>query len=109
VNVVGNTFISKAGITSTTFTNIPDVQVSSFELFLPKGPFSALTALGNLCREKLVMPTQFIAQDGARLEQGTPIAVTGCAKAKHRARKASRHARARRHGHTGRVERRSGR
>jgi hypothetical protein len=109
VNVVGNTFISKAGITSTTFTNIPDVQVSSFELFLPKGPFSALTALGNLCREKLVMPTQFIAQDGARLEQGTPIAVTGCAKTRHRARKASRHARARRHGHTGRVERRSGR
>jgi hypothetical protein len=110
VNLVGDTFISKAGITSTTFTNVPDVQVSSFELFLPKGPFSALTALGNLCREKLVLPTQFIAQDGARLEQNTPIQVTGCAKkAKHRALKASRHARASRHGHTSHIGRRSGR
>ncbi|HXB63908.1 MAG TPA: hypothetical protein VNV42_03420 [Solirubrobacteraceae bacterium] len=105
VNLVGDTFISKAGITSTTFTNVPDVQVSSFELFLPKGPFSALTALGNLCKEKLVMPTQFIAQDGARVEQGTPIAVTGCSKGK----KTSRHARASQHGHTSRLERRSGR
>jgi hypothetical protein len=106
VNLVGDTFISKAGITSTTFNNVPDVQVSSFELFLPKGPYSALTGLGNLCKEKLVMPTQFIAQDGARLEQGTPIQVTGCGRTKHRARKASRHTRASRHIDTSRVERR---
>ncbi|MGH2854828.1 MAG: hypothetical protein ACRDLF_11640, partial [Solirubrobacteraceae bacterium] len=49
VNLVGETFISKAGITSSTFTNVPDVPVSSFELFLPQGPFSALAANGNLC------------------------------------------------------------
>jgi hypothetical protein len=116
VNVVGDTFISKAGITSTTFTNIPDVPVSSFELFLPKGPFSALTALGNLCANKLVMPTQFIAQDGAQLKQNTPVAVTGCPKSrKGKARKASRRARASRHGRrrprgrSGHIDRRSGR
>ncbi len=94
VNLVGDTFISKAGVTSTTFTNVPDVPVSSFELFLPAGPYSALTANGNPCKEKLVMPVQFTAQDGAQLKQSTPINVTGCPKAKKagkkKAKKASR-------------------
>ncbi|MGH2854582.1 MAG: hypothetical protein ACRDLF_10400, partial [Solirubrobacteraceae bacterium] len=92
VNLVGETFISKAGITSSTFTNIPDVTVSSFELFLPQGPFSALAANGNLCRDRLVMPTQFIAQDGAQLKQNTPIKVTGCAKAKRAAKRKAKKA-----------------
>lgn len=82
VDLVGNTFISSAGITSTTFTNVPDVPVSSFELFLPAGPYSALTGLGSLCKEKLSMPALFTAQDGAQLKQKTPVSVTGCAKAK---------------------------
>ncbi|HXB64958.1 MAG TPA: hypothetical protein VNV42_08820 [Solirubrobacteraceae bacterium] len=92
VNLVGNTLISKAGITSTTFTNVPDVPVDSFELFLPSGPFSALTGLGNLCKEKLAMPTSFIAQDGAQLKQNTPIKVTGCPKAKKAAKKKAKKA-----------------
>ncbi len=110
VNLVGETFISKAGITSSTFTYIPDVPVSSFELFLPEGPFSALAANGNLCKDKLLMPTSFVAQDGAQLKQNTPIQVTGCPKAKKtkkakRARRAKRAGRARGartagHGHT---------
>jgi uncharacterized protein DUF11 len=82
VDLVGETFISKAGITSSTFTNVPDVPVSSFELFLPEGPYSALAANGDLCKDKLLMPTLFVAQDGAQLKQKTPIQVTGCAKAK---------------------------
>ena len=90
VNLVGETFISKAGITSSTFTNVPDVPVSSFELFLPQGPFSALAANGNLCKDRLAMPTLFTAQDGAQLKQNTPIQVTGCAKAKKASRKAKK-------------------
>jgi hypothetical protein len=82
VDLIGETFISKAGITSSTFPSIPDVPVSSFELFLPEGPYSALAANGNLCKEKLSMPTSFVAQDGAQLKQSVPIQVTGCAKAK---------------------------
>ena len=49
IDLVGDTFISKAGITSTTFKTVPDQPFSTFELTLPEGPYSALAANGNLC------------------------------------------------------------
>jgi hypothetical protein len=102
VDLTAATFISKAGITSSTFRTIPDVPVSSFELYLPQGPYSALTANRNLCASKLVMPTVFTAQNGLAMRQSTPIAVTGCPKATkaQKARRAQRAARrARKAGH----------
>jgi len=78
VDLVGTTFISKAGITSTTFKTVPDDPFSTFELTLPEGPYSALAANGNLCDQKLTMPTEFKAQNGAEIKQDTKIAVTGC-------------------------------
>lgn len=46
----GSTFINKKGVTFSTFGSVPDVPVSSFDLYLPEGPHSALAANGNLCR-----------------------------------------------------------
>ncbi len=82
IDLVGTTYISKQGVTSTTFMTVPDQPVTSFELTLPQGPYSALAALGNPCKQKLTMPTEFIAQNGAQITQSTKIAVTGCPKAK---------------------------
>ena len=82
VVVDGATFISKQGITSTTFSTVPDAPISSFQVTLPEGPDSALAANGNLCTSKLVMPTTIIGQNGKEITQQTKIAVTGCAKAK---------------------------
>jgi hypothetical protein len=83
VDLVGSTFISKTGVTSSTFKTIPDVPVGTFELNLPQGPYSALTTDGNLCQTKnLAMPTEFIGQNGAELHTSTKIEVTGCPKTK---------------------------
>ncbi len=82
VDLVGTTFISKAGITSSTFKSVPDVPVGTFELTLPQGKYSALAANGNLCATKLKMPTSFVGQNGAEQHVSTPIVVTGCARHK---------------------------
>jgi len=107
IDLHGETYISKHGITSSTFKTVPDQPVSSFELTLPQGPDSALAANTNLCQIRrtvlvkhktrrskrivrksvpgsLLMPTTFTAQNGATIHQNTKIAVTGCAK--HRGR-----------------------
>jgi hypothetical protein len=52
IELHGETFISKAGITSSTFRTVPDQPVTSFELTLPQGRGSALAAIGNLCALK---------------------------------------------------------
>jgi hypothetical protein len=88
VDLVGTTFISKAGITSSTFKSTPDVPLSSFELTLPQGQFSALAANlpgkahGNFCGQPLAMPTAFTGQNGAVIHESTKITVAGCPKTK---------------------------
>ncbi len=85
VHLIGDTFINeKTNITSSTFKQIPDVPIQSFELNLPQGQYSALAANTNLCTVKggLKMPTIFTAQNGATIKQTTPITTTGCTKHK---------------------------
>jgi hypothetical protein len=85
IELVGSTFIKK-GITSTTFKAAPDAPFNTFELVLPEGKFSALAANANLCKTKLPMPTAFVAQDGAELHETIEIGVSGCPKAKAKAK-----------------------
>jgi hypothetical protein len=88
VDLVGDTFISKAGITSSTFKQVPDVPITSFDLSLPEGPYSALaanlpaSAKGSFCGRALKLPTAFTGQDGAVIHQSTKITVSGCARHK---------------------------
>jgi hypothetical protein len=98
VDLVGTTFISKLGVTSSTFKTVPDVPVGSFALTLPEGPYSALAANGNLCTGKLVMPTEFVAQTGTVIHQNTTIKVNKCHKHhRSKSRKAGRHRHKRKH------------
>jgi hypothetical protein len=77
VILVGNTNI-KNGITTTNFATPPDVPVSSITVNLPVGAHSALTANGNLCANKLVMPTTMVGQNGTSFKQSTTIKVNNC-------------------------------
>jgi hypothetical protein len=82
IELDGETFIdSKTEVTSSTFPDVPDAPVESFELTLPAERYSALAGLGDLCQQKLVMPTSFVAQNGATLKQNTKIEVEGCSSA----------------------------
>ncbi len=87
--LVGNTNITK-GVTTSTFAAVPDVPVSAFEMNLPTGPNSALSANGNLCAQALSMPTTITAQSGTVIKQNTPIVVAGCS-VKVTAHKTSNH------------------
>lgn len=104
VILTGNTSIdTKTNITSSDFKSVPDVPVSSFELTLPQGAHSALSAIANLCtttttkrvkvkvhgktvyrkrhvtqKRTLSMPTIITGQNGAVVKQRTKIAVKGC-------------------------------
>src|SRR6185312_5878122 len=84
VELVGSTFISKRGITSSTFKTVPDVPFETFELTLPQGKYAALaahlpdSAQGSFCGQSLRMPTEMTAHNGATIHKSTPITVTGC-------------------------------
>ena len=87
IELHGETFISKAGITSATFRNTPDVPFENIEVAIPAGRFSEFGINlpekdhYDLCGHKLSMPTLFKAQNGLEIHQNTPISVTGCPKA----------------------------
>jgi hypothetical protein len=78
IQLHGETYISKAGISSSTFPQIPDAPVPSFELQLPAGKDSALTANGDLCAKALRTPTVIVAENGLTVREDPQIKVSGC-------------------------------
>lgn len=74
----GQTHISTKGITSSRFSAIPDVPISSFELNLPTGRYSTLTANGSVCAKRLLMPTTIVGQGGQTIKQSTNISIPNC-------------------------------
>jgi hypothetical protein len=93
IDLHGETFISKQGITSATFRNTPDVPFQNIEVTIPTGPNSEFSANlppkdhYNFCGQKLQMPTLFKAQNGQEIHQTTPITITGC----HKPKKPTKH------------------
>ena len=85
IELTGNTSI-KHGVTSSTFKYVPDAPITSFELTLPRGPNSLLSAFlpasahRSFCGQELKMPTRITGQNGGVLQQTTDVAVTGCPK-----------------------------
>ena len=104
IDLHGETAISRKGVLTSTFNTVPDAPFTSFELNLPEGPYSALTANGaNLCKAgTLTIPTELVAQKGAVIKQNTKIKTTGCpkrkTKLKHKTLKGNTEQRPRQHG-----------
>jgi hypothetical protein len=110
LNVSGSTIIDKTGVAHVAFNAIPDVPIRSLELYLPQGPHSLAGANTNLCKPtktttkhgiqrkhehtskdtskagetpaNLTMPSELLAQNGARIHQTTKIHVADCTSAK---------------------------
>jgi hypothetical protein len=95
VELDGKTQIKK-GITYSHFETVPDTPISTFETTLPEGPYSVLAtdipakAKNSLCGLALNIPTTLTGQNGAVLKQTTKTTVTGCAKAKAKAKALTR-------------------
>jgi hypothetical protein len=74
----------KGELTYSRFESTPDAPFTVFETVLPAGPHGVLTPnvaeskKFSLCGEDLQMPTTMIGQNGARIEQSTKVAITGC-------------------------------
>jgi hypothetical protein len=83
IDLDGQTQI-KSGNTYSKFETVPDAPISSFEAILPEGPDSVLAASlpektnGNMCGQRLVMPTTITAQNGVEIKQTTKLGVIGC-------------------------------
>lgn len=78
VDVVGTTFISGAGITSSTFKEIPDAPFSSQGLALPESPTRPSRPMAGSALRSLRCPTEIMARNGAAIHHSTPIEVEGC-------------------------------
>jgi hypothetical protein len=87
IDLSGTITFGTTGQVNSTFGAVPDAPITSFVLDLPAGPHSALSSSKGVCGGPLTMPTTIVGQSGARVEQSTPIDVTGCVASKPKAKK----------------------
>jgi hypothetical protein len=80
VDLAGTVIIdSGGGRTKATFSTVPDVPISSFDLDLPAGPHSMLDAPSNdLCKGPITMDVNIVGQNGKRQDSTRPITVSDC-------------------------------
>jgi len=102
----GSSTLERGGSTAISFSALPDVPLRSVELYLPRGPHSALTATASLCPRAaaattarrsgarargaapgLSLPSELVGQNGAVLHRAERISVVGCPSAARRARR----------------------
>lgn len=78
IELRGTVVITRKQTITSTFDNIPDVALTSFDLRLAGGENSALERVTPLCASDLSMPTVSIGQNGKRSTATTIIAADGC-------------------------------
>lgn len=78
IDLTGTVLLDSEGVT-TSFEALPDAPITMFRLDLPAGKDSALFGNRSLCTAPIALPTTMIGQNGAKLEQGTPLSVPDCA------------------------------
>jgi hypothetical protein len=77
VRLVGDISATPAG-TATTFSGIPDVPLSSFELDFAGGSGALLTATGDLCKTPTNLAAAFGSHSGKTVSLTVPATVKGC-------------------------------
>jgi hypothetical protein len=87
---VTGSLASKAGVSTGAFEQIPDMPFSSLEIAFPEGQHSLLVANGSLCKTKLAVAGELVAQNGAVLKQSTKLVVNGCMKSEVKHKKKSK-------------------
>jgi hypothetical protein len=81
LELTGRTAIERNGATSIAFDALPDMPLRGIELYLPRGPHSALAATGALCPGPLRLPVELAGQNGIVLHRTANVAVRGCTSA----------------------------
>ncbi len=90
VEAVGEAKV-KDGVESVAFRSLPDAPISELDVLLDAGPHSLLAANlpaklhGDMCAQRLSMPTEITGQNGAVVKQITILSVSGCPKPRRKA------------------------
>ncbi len=83
IDLTGGTNIKK-GVTYSTFENVPDAPITSFESKFPEGPNAIFgtnlpaKTKGSFCGRTPVIPATIEGQNGAAKKETIKLAVTGC-------------------------------